>query len=128
MRSGFFVQVCPSAEPQIDTSSDSCSIWSETVRRQRNVRVGLAEMSNAAPTPLASMQVSCGTRSSFVGIVDSRVRILAQGDKTNGQRKTVERVQAVWRISEHEPPFTEPVQVVEANPGCLLSMMHRVVS
>jgi hypothetical protein len=57
MSRGFFVQVSPSADPQIDTSSDSCSIWSVTVRRQRNVRVALAEMSNAAPSPLASRRV-----------------------------------------------------------------------
>src|SRR6267378_1965890 len=105
MRSGFFDQVSPPAEPQIDTSSDSCSIWSVTVRRQRNVRVALAEMSNAAPSPLASMRVSFAMRSSFVGIVDSWVRILAQGAPSNGRRKTVQTGAIVFRELETRMSF-----------------------
>src|SRR5260370_40318282 len=66
MRSGFFDQVSPSAEPQIDTSSDSCSIWSVMVSRQRNVRVALEEMSKASPSPLATMGLFAGINASCI--------------------------------------------------------------
>src|SRR5260370_42629078 len=114
MRSGFFDQVTPSAEPQIDTSSDSCSICSVRVRRQRNVRVGLAEMSNAAPSPLASRRVSRGGRLSFVGILGSRARILAQGDQLSGQSRTLPARLSTWWMSVNDAHSTQLVLSVQS--------------
>jgi len=49
-------------EPQRETSRDSCSICSVTVRVQKKVRETVSEMSSGAPSPFDSSRVSAGMR------------------------------------------------------------------
>ena len=65
-----FPKSWPSGEPQRETSRDSCSICSVTVRVQKKVRETVSEMSSGAPSPFDSSRVSAGMRENSRGTVE----------------------------------------------------------
>src|SRR5215471_20232002 len=82
---GFLSQVSPSTEPQIETSSDSCSIWSVMTSVHRNVRVRLPLMSTFSPSPFATTRVPGGIRANSIPMASAPTGpFLAQGILTQG--------------------------------------------